>query len=311
VRHADARLSRHAELGAFLTSRRTRLLPESCGLPHFRRRRRTPGLRREEVSALAGISTVYYTWIEQGRMFDLSIEVLDAIAGALQLNDIEAAHLFTLAGKLTTRPPLTTDGVAAWRRAIIDFVRQFEDGPALVLSPWLDINETNRAAQETFGIDAGTNFAEAIFCNDGSVTYRDTDTLAGALVALLRRNHAQDIENAQFNNIISGLCARSNAFKVLWDGHVVDNPPLFEVEIERTALKKARFCGVIVSDPIAARQFALLMNRCEGKDHLYNVNGTPSSMSIRTTTQDLLKNGVANGVLLPGSPRVRGSRSRS
>lgn len=101
----DARSSRHTELAAFLTSRRTRLRPESCGLPHFRRRRRTPGLRREEVSALAGISTAYYTWIEQGRMFDVSIEVLKAIAGALQLNEIEAAHLFTLAGKAAPRGP--------------------------------------------------------------------------------------------------------------------------------------------------------------------------------------------------------------
>jgi transcriptional regulator with XRE-family HTH domain len=261
VLQADTRSSRHAELAEFLVSRRTRLLPESCGLPQFRRRRRTPGLRREEVSALAGISTAYYTWIEQGRTFDVSVEVLVAIAGALQLNDIEVAHLFTLAGKLIPRPPLTQHGAAAWRGAIFEFVRLFRDGPALVLSPWLDVNEANRAAQETLGVEAGANIAEAFFCSDGSVTYSDADALAGALVALLRRNYAQDVENAQFSEIIDGLRERSEAFKALWDGHAVDNPPLFEVEIGRTGQLKARFHGVVVSDPIASRQFALLMNR--------------------------------------------------
>jgi transcriptional regulator with XRE-family HTH domain len=239
-------------------SRRARLLPEACGLPHFRRRRRTPGLRREEVSALAGISTAYYTWIEQGRTFDVSSEVLEGIAGALQLSEVEAAHIFTLAGK-APRPPLAVDGVVAWRGAMFEFVRRFEDGPALVLTPWLDVYEANRVARETLGIAAGDNFAETIFCGDGGVIYQSADTLAGALVALLRRNYAQDMENERFNDIIDLLRERSEAFKALWDGHVVDNVPLFEVEIERSGAGKARFRGVIVSDPIAARQFALLM----------------------------------------------------
>src|SRR5271165_121992 len=112
--HPEVRSQRHAELAGFLTSRRTRLLPESCGLPHSLRRRRAPGLRREEVSTLAGISTAYYTWIEQGRTFDVSIEVLDAIAAALQLNEIEAAHLFTLAGKAAARRSPGGDCTVVW-----------------------------------------------------------------------------------------------------------------------------------------------------------------------------------------------------
>jgi transcriptional regulator with XRE-family HTH domain len=257
--HTDPRSSRHTELAEFLMSRRARLLPEACGLPHFRRRRRTPGLRREEVSALAGISTAYYTWIEQGRTFDVSIEVLEAIAGALQLSEVEAAHIFTLAGKAAPRPPLAADGVVAWRGAMLEFVRRFEDGPALVLTPWLDVYEANRVARETLGIDAGANFAETIFCGDPAVIYQSADTLAGALVALLRRNRVADIENVRFNHIISRLRERSGAFRALWDGHVVDNVPLFEVTIERPDAGKGRFRGVIVSDPIAARHFALLM----------------------------------------------------
>jgi transcriptional regulator with XRE-family HTH domain len=256
------RSSRHTELAGFLMSRRTRLLPESCGLPRFQRRRRTPGLRREEVSALAGISTAYYTWIEQGRMFDVSIEVLDAIAGALQLNEIEAAHLFTLAGKTTPRPPLAvTGGVATWQGAIVQLVRLFDHGPAFVLTPCLDISEANHVARATLGVGAGANFAETFFCGDAAVRYHRADALSGALVSLLRRNHAQDTENGHFNGIVETLRRRSDAFKTLWDGHVVDKAPLFDVEIERANAVKASFHGVIVSDPIAARQFALFMSR--------------------------------------------------
>jgi transcriptional regulator with XRE-family HTH domain len=259
--HTDARLSRHTQLAEFLTSRRARLLPESCGLPHFRRRRRFPGLRREEVSALAGISTAYYTWIEQGRTVDVSLEVLQAIARALQLNEIEAVHLFTLAGKAAQRPQCAApDSASAWQGAIFEFVRRFERGPAVALTAWLDVNEANPLAQELLGIEVGANLAEVFFCAGRAVRYRSADALGGALVALLRRNHARDVENGHFANLIDRLRASSTAFKLLWDGHVVDNAPMFTVEIERAGVASA-FHGVIVSDPISARQFALFMDR--------------------------------------------------
>ena len=258
----DARSTRHAQLAEFLMSRRTRLLPESCGLPHFRRRRRAPGLRREEVSALAGISTAYYTRSEQGRTFDVSIEVLGAISGALQLNEIETTHLFALAGKATQRSPLATDSMSAWRGAIFEFVRRFERGPALALSPWLEVNAANQSARESLGVDTGANFAEAFFGAERSVTYRNADALAGALVAM-RRNYARDIENAHFAGVIGRLRGRSGSFTALWDGHVVDDAPTFDVEIERAGTAKGRFHGVILSDPISVRQFALFMDRVE------------------------------------------------
>jgi transcriptional regulator with XRE-family HTH domain len=261
VIYTDTRSSRHTELAAFLMSRRTRLRPESCGLPQFTRRRRTSGLRRDEVSALAGISTAYYTWIEQGRTFDVSVEVLEAIAGALQLNEVEAAHIFTLAGKATPQRVPAIDSIAAWREAICQLVRLFAYGPALVLSPCLDVTAANHAARENLEVDVGDNFAEAAFFGSGASIYRSADALAGALVALLRRNHARDVENEHLNDIVGGLRERSAAFKALWDRHIVDSAPLFEVEIERSGSWRAPFDGVIVSDPIAAREFALFMNK--------------------------------------------------
>src|SRR5262245_64430867 len=92
---------RRRELGTFLRSRRERIRPEEVGL-HSIRRRRTPGLRREEVAQLAGVGVTWYTWLEQGRDIRPSAQVLDAIARTLQFTAPEHSHLFTLAGVATT-----------------------------------------------------------------------------------------------------------------------------------------------------------------------------------------------------------------
>src|SRR5437588_2620176 len=97
---------RRGELAAFLRSRRERITPEQVGLPPGGRRR-TPGLRREEVAQLAGVGVTWYTWLEQGRDIHASDQVLAAIAATLQLDPYERAHLYTLAGQ--PEPPLTQD----------------------------------------------------------------------------------------------------------------------------------------------------------------------------------------------------------
>src|SRR5215831_2825823 len=94
---ADPDEIRRRELSAFLRSRRERLTPLQAGLP-ANGRRRTPGLRREEVAQLAGVGVTWYTWLEQGRDINPSAQVLDAIARTLQFDVHEHSHLFTLAG---------------------------------------------------------------------------------------------------------------------------------------------------------------------------------------------------------------------
>lgn len=91
-------LDQRAELGEFLRSRRSRLRPEDVGLPDHGRHRRVPGLRREELAQLAGVSVAYYTRLEQGHGQNVSAEILDAIARALRLDGTERAHLSRLAG---------------------------------------------------------------------------------------------------------------------------------------------------------------------------------------------------------------------
>lgn len=90
-------LDQRAELGEFLRSRRARLRPEDVGLPEYGRHRRVPGLRREELAQLAGVSVAYYTRLEQGHGQNVSADVLDAIARALRLDGTESAHLTRLA----------------------------------------------------------------------------------------------------------------------------------------------------------------------------------------------------------------------
>jgi transcriptional regulator with XRE-family HTH domain len=90
-------LDRRTELGEFLRSRRARLSPEEVGLPDYGSRRRVPGLRREELAMVAGVSVDHYVRLEQGRTLHFSESVLDAVAQALRLNQVEREHLYRLA----------------------------------------------------------------------------------------------------------------------------------------------------------------------------------------------------------------------
>src|SRR5215471_7519185 len=101
---SSAALRRH-ELAAFLRNRRERITPEDVGLPNGHRRR-TAGLRREEVAQLSGVGVTWYTWLEQGRPIRASVQVLEAVARTLRLDAIERQHLFRLAEVPdTTHPP--------------------------------------------------------------------------------------------------------------------------------------------------------------------------------------------------------------
>ncbi|MGQ4427403.1 helix-turn-helix domain-containing protein, partial [Streptomyces violaceoruber] len=101
-RDTGSEIRRH-ELAAFLRSRRERIAPEQVGLPRGRRRR-TPGLRREEVAQLSAVGVTWYTWLEQARDIQVSVQVLDALARTLLLDPTERAHLFQLAGSVDPTP---------------------------------------------------------------------------------------------------------------------------------------------------------------------------------------------------------------
>ena len=114
-RAQERRAIRRSELAAFLRSRRERITPEDVGLPGGHRRR-TAGLRREEVAQLAGVGVTWYTWLEQGRPIRASVQVLETVARTLRLDPIERQHLFRLA-EVPDTAPRTTAGRSCGRRS--------------------------------------------------------------------------------------------------------------------------------------------------------------------------------------------------
>ena len=138
----DERVTPENRLGTYLKDRRTKLDPAALGFPA--QRRRTPGLRREEVAQRANISATWYTWLEQGRGGAPSADVLERIARALMLTDVEREHLFLLG---LGRPPdvryQTSEGVTPRLQRVLDAL---ESSPAVVSTVTWDIVAWNRAA---------------------------------------------------------------------------------------------------------------------------------------------------------------------
>lgn len=137
-------MSAQAELGAFLRTRRARLRPAEAGLPDFGERRRVPGLRREEVAQLAGLSLGYYTRMEQGQNGTASDAVLDAVAQVLRLNDEERTYLYVLATRPRIRPQAVPERP---RRDVVQLVDRFAPTPALVIGRRTDVLHWNPTAR--------------------------------------------------------------------------------------------------------------------------------------------------------------------
>ncbi|MER5514240.1 helix-turn-helix transcriptional regulator [Streptomyces sp. NPDC002763] len=131
---------RRSELAAFLRSRRERITPEQVGLPHGTRRR-TPGLRREEVAQLSAVGVTWYTWLEQARDIQVSVQVLDALARTLLLDASERTHLFQLAGAVDPTPAASCTGVTP---ALREMLRALEPIPACIQNSRYDILAYNR-----------------------------------------------------------------------------------------------------------------------------------------------------------------------
>ncbi|GAA1073242.1 MULTISPECIES: helix-turn-helix transcriptional regulator [Kitasatospora] len=210
-------------LGAFLRARRAMVRPESLGLPEYGRRRRVPGLRREEVAQLAGVSVDYYVRLEQGRGGGTSTEVLDAVARVLQLDATERAHLHRLA-----RPP-REDAVAAAPAEVRDGVRLVLDmlaGPAFVLGRCMDVLAWNAPAEALLGLsdlpEGERNMARHAFLDPRArAFYPAWEQVAAETVAHLRLDAARHPADRRAAAFVGELSARSPEFRRLWDGHAV------------------------------------------------------------------------------------------
>ncbi len=204
------------QLGSFLKDRRGKLDPAAFGLPLSRRR--TPGLRREEVANRANVSATWYTWLEQGRGGAPSADVLDRISRALMLTDAEREHLFLLG---LGRPPevryQTSEGVSPRLQRVLDALPL---SPALLRTATWDVVAWNHAAGVVLGgyaDPADRNILRRIFFDRRVRTSQyDWETVARHVVAAFRADVARAGASARAEALVAELSARSPEFAAMW-----------------------------------------------------------------------------------------------
>jgi transcriptional regulator with XRE-family HTH domain len=216
----------NVELRDFLRSRRARVTPAAAGLPLRPGARRVPGLRREEVAQLAGVSVDYYVRLERGRTANVSESVLDAVARALHLNDLERTHLFTLAKPSRARPrALPPQQVRPGLRLLVDSIT---DAPALVLGRRMDVLAANPLARALFtDFDAlplrFRNMARLIFLHDPVRSLcADWHTAAQGIVANLRLYAGRYPHDPALAELVGDLSVQDPDFRRWWADHDVD-----------------------------------------------------------------------------------------
>ncbi len=214
------------ELADFLRRARAAVDPERAGLPADGRVRRVPGMRREEVAFLAGVSTDYYTRLEQGRRIVPSASVLDAISRALDLDAAGRAHLDHLIGpgRVRTRRTPTVQRVRPGLRQLLDAL---EGQPALILGRRTDVLAANRMARALFAdFDAmpprERNYARWVLLSDQArEVFVDWEVQARAAVESLRLEAGRDPDDRASRELVAELSERSVEFRTWWEQHRV------------------------------------------------------------------------------------------
>jgi transcriptional regulator with XRE-family HTH domain len=243
------RTQRRRELRDFLMSRRARVSPAEAGLPDGGARRRTPGLRREEVAVLAGVGASWYQWLEQGRDISVSPQVLDAVARVLRLSNAERRHLYLLAG---LNPPAPE--VAPEVRDMCDGLRRLIDTwmpyPAHIMDPYYNCVMYNDAAGMVLGMrpDNTQNciidfFTDPLYRGQS----RTWEKNARTVVAQFRASCAAAPDDEGYQEVLDQLRAVSPEFAALWEerdiedaGQIrkeLDHPLVGLLAVESTAMK--------------------------------------------------------------------------
>ncbi|MFE7125724.1 helix-turn-helix transcriptional regulator [Streptomyces sp. NPDC057617] len=220
VQETDIR--RH-ELAAFLRSRRERITPEQVGLARGSRRR-TPGLRREEVAQLSAVGVTWYTWLEQARSIQVSAQVLDALARALLLDRSERAHLFALAGAVDPAPGTPCPTITPALRQMLE---RLEPYPACVQNGRYDILAYNRVYGHLMcDLDAlapeDRNAMWLAFTNDewrAALVHRD-ETIR-MMAAKFRAAMAEHLAEPAWKTLLRRLRSASPEFREIWEQHEV------------------------------------------------------------------------------------------
>jgi transcriptional regulator with XRE-family HTH domain len=213
-----------AELAEFLRAQRSRLQPADVGLPAGRGQRRTPGLRREEVAELSGVSLTWYTWLEQGRPIPASAQVVDALARALRLDPDEHRHLRVLAGLTVSRPDTIADTVIPRLRRLVDAVTP---NAAVIYDRHYDFVVWNtayvRLRHDPAALPADRrNLLWFMFTNaDNRARMVRWEPAAHALLGQFRSAVGQHPEDPRFTELVSALIDASPEFREWWPSYPV------------------------------------------------------------------------------------------
>jgi transcriptional regulator with XRE-family HTH domain len=229
-------MDNRTEVRDFLTSRRARITPEQAGLPLYGTNRRVPGLRREEVALLAGVSTDYYTRLERGNLTGVSESVLEALASALQLDESERTHLLDLARAANTSGRQRRTAPQQHIRPGVQRILDSLGAPAYARNDRLDllgVNRLGRALLSDLYTDntSRPNLARYMFLDPRSQDfYVEWAAVAKDVVAALRIEAGRHPYDRALTNLIGELSTRSDEFRTWWAGH--------NVRLHRTSTKQ-------------------------------------------------------------------------
>jgi transcriptional regulator with XRE-family HTH domain len=216
------------DIRQFLTSRRAKVTPQQVGLPAGRNRR-VPGLRRNEVATLAGVSVEYYSRLERGNLAGVSDEVLEALSRALELDEAERAHLYDLAKasstRSNTRQRTPSRPVRPSIQATLDAITA---APAVVNNGRRDLVAANALGRALFSemyvqpTSEPVNHARFTFLDPRAMTfYRDWSRVADETVAGLRTEAGRDPYDRALSDLVGELSTRSEEFRIRWAAHNV------------------------------------------------------------------------------------------
>lgn len=226
---------RREELARFLRTRRARLSPAEVGLSAVGRRR-TPGLRREEVAELAGVGVSWYTWLEQGRPITVSVPVLESLARALRLDAAERTHLFILARR--ERPVLPNPASAYPPPAVQLILQELRDLPAYVANARWDVVAWNEAARRVFwdfaALEPGDrNLLHLVFVDPlARRIYPDWQHAAQVTLAHFRASAGHYVGEEWLTALVAGLSCESSEFAAWWDRAEIRGAPEGAKEVE-------------------------------------------------------------------------------
>ncbi|MGL5437375.1 MAG: helix-turn-helix transcriptional regulator [Lachnospiraceae bacterium] len=245
VQVKTAAYNRYTELGDFLKTRRNKIKPEQLGLP-VRARRRTPGLRREEVAQLAGIGLTWYTWLEQGRPINVSDDVLDSLSRVFVLNDEERVHLYALANKSL---PFGKNHYQPVSETLIRILKRFDTSycPAYIMDSHWNLVAWNDLAITIFGDFSllpayERNIVYMMFCNQDYMTlFEDWEFHAKGIMARFHAAMAKHIDDPWFTGFVQDLKNKSDTFSTWWSLYDVNGMSDVIKELKHPLIGKLTF----------------------------------------------------------------------